>query len=66
MASFAETFEPDRLPGMPFALHFTPAEWRLIIEDPDFLVGLGNAWAPRNFFSIASSRISQIVRPAGK
>jgi hypothetical protein len=53
MARFASTFEPDRLPGQAFALHFTPAEWRLIIEDPDFLVGLGNAWAPRRLWGLA-------------
>jgi len=30
MASFAETFEPDRLPGMPFALHYTTSKAAVI------------------------------------
>jgi hypothetical protein len=53
MPSLAETFETDRPPGRPFSLHFTPAEWRVIIEDPDFLAGLGNAYQPRRLWGLA-------------
>jgi len=50
--SFIETFEPDRPAGQVFAFHFTPAEWRLIIEDPLFLAGVGNSYRPRRFLGL--------------
>ncbi|HET9159608.1 MAG TPA: hypothetical protein VFN88_03275 [Caulobacteraceae bacterium] len=50
--ALAPTFEPDIRPGEPFALHFTPAEWRLILEDPDFLAGDGNDYQPRSLWGL--------------
>lgn len=53
MLSFNDTFEPDSRAGQPFSLHFTPAEWRTILEDPLFLSGLGNGYQPRRFLGLS-------------
>lgn len=36
-------FETDHCEGHG-VLHFTPAEWRSILEDPDFLADADNGW----------------------
>jgi len=38
-------FETDRADGHG-VLHFTPAEWRSILADPDFLSDADNGWGP--------------------
>jgi hypothetical protein len=53
MPSFNQTFQPDRPRGQAFAFHFTPAEWRLILEDPRFLTGDGNSYRPRRFLGLS-------------
>lgn len=39
-------FDPDRRPDGSVALHFTPAEWRRLIEDPGFLAEDDNRYLP--------------------
>ncbi len=39
-------FEPDRRPDGAVALHFTPAEWRYVLEDPSFLAAEDNRYLP--------------------
>ncbi|MDB5419382.1 MAG: hypothetical protein JWP50_2801 [Phenylobacterium sp.] len=46
------TFEQD-LRGGVFVLHFTPAEWRAILEDGSFLSGPDNDYvAPRRLMGL--------------
>ncbi|WP_304165040.1 hypothetical protein [Phenylobacterium aquaticum] len=53
MASLSETFEPDRRPDGAVALHFTPAEWRHLLEDPGFLCQDDNRYlAPRRLMGV--------------
>jgi hypothetical protein len=45
-------FESDRRGGA-FVLHFTPAEWRAILEDESFLSGSDNDYAaPRRLMGL--------------
>ena len=44
--TFAPTFESDRRPDGAVALHFTPAEWRHLLEDPSFLAADDNRYLP--------------------
>jgi hypothetical protein len=38
----------------PFSFRFTPAEWRALLADPDFLRDHGNSYsAPRRLMGIA-------------
>ena len=46
MPNGASTFEPDRRGDAEFTLHFTPAEWRTLIEDPAFMKDPDNGYVP--------------------
>lgn len=46
MANLAATFQPDRRPDGACVLHFTPAEWRRLLADPDFLADRDNRYTP--------------------
>jgi hypothetical protein len=53
MASFNETFQTDRSPDRGAALHFTPAEWRVVLEDRDFLASGDNRFElPRKLMGV--------------
>jgi len=45
-------FETDRRPSRAFALHFTPAEWRALLEDESFLRERDNSYRPRRFMGV--------------
>lgn len=54
MAGFNETFRTDRSSDGRAALHFTPAEWRVVLEDPDFLASGDNRFElPRKLMGVA-------------
>lgn len=42
----SRTFETDRRPDGEGVLHFTPAEWRVLLEDPNFLSETDNRFDP--------------------
>lgn len=44
--TFDATFESGRRPDGAVALHFTPAEWRQLLEDPSFLAEADNRYLP--------------------
>jgi hypothetical protein len=44
--TLADIFETDRRPDGSGLLHFTPAEWRNILEDPSFLTQPDNHFQP--------------------
>jgi len=44
--TLADIFETDRRPDGSSFLHFTPAEWRIILEDPSFLSQPDNNFQP--------------------
>ena len=46
MCAIDPAFESDRRPDGSTVLHFTPAEWRSILEDKSFLYDEDNAFAP--------------------
>lgn len=46
MASFNECFQRDRSAQGDTSLHFTPAEWRMLLEDRAFLKDGDNRFAP--------------------
>jgi hypothetical protein len=45
-------FELDRRADGTVALHFTPAEWRALLEDRSFLSERDNDYAPRRLMGI--------------
>lgn len=47
MCQLNPRFETDRAADGRGVLHFTPAEWRSILADPDFLRDVDNDWGPR-------------------
>jgi len=53
MASFSETFQTDRSSEGGAAFHFTPAEWRALLEDRDFLASGDNRFElPRQLMGV--------------
>ena len=40
------------MPSGGFRLHFTPAEWRALIDDADFLKQPDNSWSPRRLMGL--------------
>ena len=52
--TLADTFETDRRPDGSFLLHFTPAEWRALLEAPSFLAQDDNRFQPpRSLMGVA-------------
>ena len=53
MPELASGFETDRRADGPAVLHFTPSEWRSILEDPAFLGDGDNDYrAPRRLLGV--------------
>jgi hypothetical protein len=53
MCELTESFEPDRREDGRFVLHFTPAEWRAILEDARFLAERDNRYrVPRRLMGL--------------
>lgn len=53
MTALDPMFEPDRRDDGEVHLHFTPAEWRAVLEDPHFLDDEDNNYAPRRLLGVA-------------
>lgn len=54
MEDLANIFETDRQPDGAGLLHFTPAEWRVLLEDRSFLADADNRFEPpRRLMGIA-------------
>lgn len=53
MTALNPLFEPDRRRDGTVSLHFTPAEWRVVLESPHFLVDDDNSYAPRRLMGLA-------------
>lgn len=51
MPELAPVFETDR-PADHGVLHFTPGEWRAILEDPTFLRDHDNDFRPRRLLGL--------------
>ena len=45
-------FTPDRARGPVQTLRFTPAEWRVLLEDPSFLTDPDNSYRPRRLMGL--------------
>ncbi len=52
MQSFVLADTADRPSGRRFFLRFTPAEWRVLIEDADFLRDSDNSYLPRRLMGL--------------
>lgn len=52
MMNCQPSFEPDRRRDGTVAFHFTPAEWRAVLEDPRFLAEDDNSYAPRRLLGV--------------
>ena len=46
MEASTNIFETDRRSDGVCVLHFTPAEWRVLLEDPSFLADQDNSYSP--------------------
>jgi hypothetical protein len=53
MEASTTTFETDRRSDGVCVLHFTPAEWRILLEDPSFLADQDNSYLlPRRLLGV--------------
>lgn len=52
MTALNPMFESDRHPGGEMSLHLTPAEWRVMLEDPHFVIDDDNSYAPRRLIGV--------------
>ncbi|HET6971484.1 MAG TPA: hypothetical protein VFH92_10195 [Phenylobacterium sp.] len=53
MPELAPGFETDRPTDRHAVLHFTPSEWRSILQDPDFLRDRDNDYrSPRRWLGV--------------